>query len=390
MRLTLFALLSCTFSFCSFGQHVSQLRFTPVPGLGNNSSDFYNNRFLVLDFWATWCGPCIAAMPHLLELEQAFESDTTVVFATITAESSTTVHRFLKRKSLSLTKHPLLDTTRQSWENFQINTIPVTLIFSPDGNLLFRGNPRELTPELLTSILKGGISTASPVDVEKASEKPQQLPHFLFQISDADSSLSAPEYSTSKTAQNFTFSGNGISIRDCFISLSECSPLRLITNDSLRFNQAFACEARLEPALIPQLPMPITSDSLTDAFFYELATHFRFQTSWTTVKTQTLKLVVTGEGIPESAETNSTYGKSSSYDGTILSFVNYSPAELALELEKTTLLQFPVFSCIKSDKKYDFLLDITDENTLKASLKTYGLQLQSGERKRVKMLRISF
>lgn len=389
MRLILLAVLLCSFFFCSFGQHVSQLRFTPVPGLGNNSTDFYKNRFLVLDFWATWCGPCIASMPHLSELEQAFASDSTVVFATITAESSTTVQRYLKRKSLYLTKHPLMDTTRQSWENFQISAIPVTLIFSPDGNLIFRGNPRELNRELLTSILEGE-SIVSLVNAEKAPEKPQQLPRYLFQISDADSSLSAPEFNTSKTTQYFTFNGNGISIRDCFISLSSCSPLRLIANDSLRFNQPFACEARLEHALIPFVPKQITCDSLTDAFLYELATHFRFEASWTTIKTQTLELVVTGEGLPESAETNSTYGKSSSYDGTILSFVNYSPAELALELEKTALLQFPVFSCIDTCKKYDFLLDITDENTLKTSLQTYGLQLRLGGRKRVKMLRISF
>lgn len=389
MRLTLLALILCT-NFCSvFGQNVSHLHFTPVPGLEEYSPDFYKNRFLVLDFWATWCGPCIAAMPHLQELEQTFANDSSVVFATITAESATTVHRFLKRKTVSLTKHPLMDTTKQSWKNFKIDAIPVTLIFSPEGNLIFRGNPKQITAELLTSIMQGEsvVQSAEPANVP---EKPVQLPRYLFQISDANSLLSAPEYSTSVTTNNFTFSGNGISIQDCFISLGNGSTLRLATNDSLRFNHRFACEARLEHSLIPQIQAPVTGDTLTDAFFSELAAHFRFKAEWAWIKVRTLELKLTGNAIPESAETASTYGKSSSYDENILSLINYSPRELVLELEKTELLRFPVHTRIDSEKKYDFLLDITDENTLMTSLKTYGLELHSGGRKWIKMLRVCF
>lgn len=389
MRLTLLALILCT-NFCSvFGQNVSHLRFIPVPGLEEYSPDFYKNRFLVLDFWATWCGPCITAMPHLQQLEQSFAHDSSIVFATITAESATTVQRFLKRKSLSLTKHPLMDTTKQSWENFKIDAIPVTLIFSPEGNLLFRGNPKQITPELLTSIMQGEsvVQSAEPANVP---EKPMQFPRYLFQLSDADSLLSAPEYSTSVTKTHFTFSGNGISIQDCFISLGNGSTLRLATNDSLRFNNRFACEARLEHALIPPIQVPVTGDTLTDAFFSELATHFRFKAEWAWIKVQTLELKLTEDAIPELAETGSTYGKSSSYDENILSLINYSPRELILELEKTDLLQFPVHTRIDSEKKYDFLIDITNETTLESSLKTYGLELHSGGRKRVKMLRVCF
>lgn len=389
MRKILFIFLCVATWQTTYSQHVSQLHFTSVPGTTISSLDFYHNRFLVIDFWATWCGPCIAAMPHLQELEQSFAQDSSVVFATITAESATTVHRFLKGKSLPLTKHPLMDTTKQSWETFKVDAIPLTLIFSPEGNVIFRGNPKQLTRELLTSIMQNE-SVILPVESEKTPEKFLQNPRYLFKIYDADSILSAPEYNTSMTAKNFTFSGNEISVQDCFVSLSNCSPLRLVTNDSLRFNSHFACEAWLEHSLIPQIQERITGDTLTDAFFSELATCFRFKAEWTSIKTRTLELVILGETIPESAETNSTYGKSSSYDENILSLINYSPADLVLELEKTDLLQLPVYTRIRSEKKYDFILDITNETTLMESLKTHGMQLHSGGKRRVKMLRVCF
>ncbi len=54
---------------------------------------------VVLEFWATWCAPCIAAMPHLNELTEQFK-DKAVKFISITDEDEATVAPFLSRRTI--------------------------------------------------------------------------------------------------------------------------------------------------------------------------------------------------------------------------------------------------------------------------------------------------
>lgn len=53
----------------------------------------------VLEFWATWCGPCVAAVPHLNKLADQFK-DKPVRFIAITAEAAAAVEPFLKRRPI--------------------------------------------------------------------------------------------------------------------------------------------------------------------------------------------------------------------------------------------------------------------------------------------------
>ncbi len=56
-------------------------------------------KVVVLEFWATWCGPCIAAIPHLNELADKFK-DEPVQFIAITDQDETVVRPFLRKKPM--------------------------------------------------------------------------------------------------------------------------------------------------------------------------------------------------------------------------------------------------------------------------------------------------
>ena len=58
---------------------------------------FEDDRVYVVEFWATWCGPCIASMPHLAELQEEY-ADKKVQFISVSDEDLATVERFLKRE----------------------------------------------------------------------------------------------------------------------------------------------------------------------------------------------------------------------------------------------------------------------------------------------------
>ena len=57
----------------------------------------FKNKFILLEFWATWCGPCLEEVPSLNKLQEKFKSKKDFVFISITNEKPDKVLRTLKR-----------------------------------------------------------------------------------------------------------------------------------------------------------------------------------------------------------------------------------------------------------------------------------------------------
>lgn len=86
---------------------------------------------VVLDFWATWCGPCVQSMPGLQKLAKETESDGVKVFAVNLMEDKPTVEEFLKSHNLTL--KALLDTEGKVAEEYKAQAIPQTVVIGKDG-----------------------------------------------------------------------------------------------------------------------------------------------------------------------------------------------------------------------------------------------------------------
>src|SRR5436190_4849864 len=96
-HIVMFFLLSLAtlFTYCQnlkVGDYAPPVKIEAVinPGIRDN---FYKDKFLVLDFWATWCAPCIAGFPHLNKLQNRIKNDS-IVFAIMTYENEKTIRRF--------------------------------------------------------------------------------------------------------------------------------------------------------------------------------------------------------------------------------------------------------------------------------------------------------
>lgn len=89
---------------------------------------------LVLNFWATWCGPCIREMPGLEELRDA-TADLDVRFACVTSEDADHVRSFLEKRSWSLPVYLLED---EAPECFRTRAIPATFILDRSGRIALR------------------------------------------------------------------------------------------------------------------------------------------------------------------------------------------------------------------------------------------------------------
>jgi thiol-disulfide isomerase/thioredoxin len=91
----------------------------------------YKGKVVVLDFWATWCGPCVASLPHLDKLAKEKADDGVVVFAVNLEEEKDDVQKFITKKKLSL--NVLLDTDGAVGKQYKATAIPQTVVIGKDG-----------------------------------------------------------------------------------------------------------------------------------------------------------------------------------------------------------------------------------------------------------------
>jgi uncharacterized protein (TIGR03435 family) len=117
-------------------------------------------KLVVIDFWATWCSPCVAAIPHLNEMAKEL-ADQPVVFISVTDDDETRLNEFLK--STPMKTWIGLDSARTNWTAFDLHSIPTTVIVNPEGKLLATTKPAELTTQKLRDLLRGqAVAFAAP------------------------------------------------------------------------------------------------------------------------------------------------------------------------------------------------------------------------------------
>ncbi|CAB3641573.1 TlpA family protein disulfide reductase [Trinickia soli] len=82
----------------SASEAVAQLLTTPLRDVDDKPQTLaaYKGRVLVVNFWASWCGPCVAEMPELVQLHDTYQSKG-IEFVGIGVDSRQNVQNFLKR-----------------------------------------------------------------------------------------------------------------------------------------------------------------------------------------------------------------------------------------------------------------------------------------------------
>jgi peroxiredoxin len=106
-------------------------------------------RLLVVNFWATWCAPCVAEMPSLQRLHQALGGEGLTVAGISVDAKAPALERFVREHRLSF---PILhDATGTTAAAYGVDGYPETFVIDPDGRILehYAGPALWHTPEAL-------------------------------------------------------------------------------------------------------------------------------------------------------------------------------------------------------------------------------------------------
>jgi len=292
-------------------------------------------KAVVLEFWTTWCGPCVAAIPHLNELADKYQ-DKPIQFIAITDEGREKIEKFLKKKPIHAWIG--LDTDKSMHRAYGVRGIPHTVLVGKDGRIAGITHPSQLTEKVLDELLAGKPLSLPKVTPEKAAVVDVDAgPEPLFEIMIRPSAGGFPR--SARDSRKYEASAHRL--HDAIAFAYETPRTRI------------AAESELPDGLFDfRACVPSESGRLRACFQQALETAFGFRTQRDTREVEALVLTAPGgpgPGLTPTASTGGTYG---SWGGGRLSGVNHSLATIARQLERH--VEMPVLDETGLEGQFDW------------------------------------
>lgn len=154
--------------------------------MGEPVTEWKEGNIYVLDFWATWCKPCIASMPHMVELNDKYKDKNVVVIglAIWPNESSKPTKEWLDGRSTD--KIPQNDNLNYAiaddvnnkvsdafMKAMNKNGIPTVMIIDQKGRLAWAGHPMDGMDKALEEIVAGSYDIEKQAAEAKAADEKQ-------------------------------------------------------------------------------------------------------------------------------------------------------------------------------------------------------------------------
>jgi len=156
---------------------------------GQPLTSFQPGNVYIVEFWATWCAPCVAALSDLVQLQEKYRDSGVEVLAIAAGERAQTAEEarskldaWLTEKLPNLNYRVGLDYTREMdklWMDSSFSVgIPTSFVVDRDGHIAFVGSPTQLD-DVLPKILAGSWRTsdeAKAADAERIAEGERTMP----------------------------------------------------------------------------------------------------------------------------------------------------------------------------------------------------------------------
>lgn len=153
---TLFLLLGGLASAQEVGSKLPPVQLADLAKTDATSFDDYLGRAVLLEFFAHWCGPCGAQVPHLNEVSETYEGQgLSVIGVTGSRESKEKTVQWVKKHKAQFAYGYDPDSRLAQW--LGITSIPHSVLLDPEGTIVWRGHPSGLTDEHLKKAVEGAL-----------------------------------------------------------------------------------------------------------------------------------------------------------------------------------------------------------------------------------------
>lgn len=136
------AALACLFACTAQAADLKLWTGNPPPAFALNDLDGrahrladYRGRVVLINFWATWCGPCRDEMPSIQRLKQKLADRPFVVLAVNLDEPESRIRKFLEEVKVDLTV--LLDPERKVARAWGARILPASFVVGADGKVRY-------------------------------------------------------------------------------------------------------------------------------------------------------------------------------------------------------------------------------------------------------------
>lgn len=121
-----------------------------------------NGRMVLVDFFASWCGPCLAAVPHMNDLARSYGNDVLVVGVSDESKRNLSDGLLKRNRKVKDFAYPIgVDPGKKMFNAFAIRGIPHCAIMSTDGVVRWQGHPSQLTAAVMDSLVAAHRSAAA-------------------------------------------------------------------------------------------------------------------------------------------------------------------------------------------------------------------------------------
>lgn len=165
-KITLFTLMLIHFSVIAqikVGTKAPELKLEGIYNRENSkipTLETLHGKIVILDFWATWCSPCVAAFPENNELSNKYK-DKNVQFIAITDDPKEKLENFLGKMKVDFWVGR--DDDNKDFKNYNVNGRPQMYIINKEGTIVYQGN--KVTAEMIEEAI-----ATNTVNLQKKEE----------------------------------------------------------------------------------------------------------------------------------------------------------------------------------------------------------------------------
>ncbi|SHL79347.1 Thiol-disulfide isomerase or thioredoxin [Chitinophaga jiangningensis] len=136
--------LCCGLLLTAHAQKAPNFQAADVNGKSIQLAD-YKGKYVLLDFWATWCHPCMAKVPFLKKIRSKYPESKLVMIGINLDDSKAAAQRTIKAKAMNWTH---IYDPRIIPGTYGVNYIPMLYLIDPKGKIVYN-NDRQTEAELL-------------------------------------------------------------------------------------------------------------------------------------------------------------------------------------------------------------------------------------------------